>query len=191
MTVTGQLADMPTHGLPTRGLDKSRTGQVADWTTRGCHRWLCVLRFPVWRHLQDRELSSPRLAQSVSWLVRELTSPWVGVSASCPVRELAIRELSSYPDDSSITGTVESAVYTGWVGERNPNNSLQSFVPCCMPRRVERHQVFAVRIILYQRWSPWCLPWLWGSGSWRWPWRHLSTVYVVGWLYKQSTIIFV
>jgi len=33
--VTGQLADTPTRGLPTRGLDISWTGQVADWTTRG------------------------------------------------------------------------------------------------------------------------------------------------------------
>jgi len=30
MTVTGQLADTPTRGLPTRGLDISRTGQLAD-----------------------------------------------------------------------------------------------------------------------------------------------------------------
>ena len=28
--VTGQLADTPTRGLPTRGLDDSRTGQLAD-----------------------------------------------------------------------------------------------------------------------------------------------------------------
>jgi len=38
--VTGQLADTPTRGLPTRGLDisqlvNSRTGQATDWTTRG------------------------------------------------------------------------------------------------------------------------------------------------------------
>ena len=110
--VTGQLADTPTRGLPTRGLDdsrtghlahwstrrldNSRTGQVVDWTTRGCHRRLCVLSFPVWRHLRDRELSSPRLVPSASWLVRELSSPLVDQSARCPVRELAIRELSSY-----------------------------------------------------------------------------------------------
>jgi len=37
--VTAQLADTPTRGLPTRGLDISRTGQlaglVADWASRG------------------------------------------------------------------------------------------------------------------------------------------------------------
>jgi len=59
------------------------------WTTRGCHRRVCVLSFPFWRHLRDRELSSPRLAQSA-------TSPRVDQSARCPVRELAIRELA-YP----------------------------------------------------------------------------------------------
>jgi len=47
IVVTGQLADMPTRGLPTRGLDISRTGQLAarldnshtsqlaDWTSHG------------------------------------------------------------------------------------------------------------------------------------------------------------
>ena len=38
--VTGQLADC----------------QLADWTTRGCHRRLCVLSFHVWGHLRDREM---------------------------------------------------------------------------------------------------------------------------------------
>jgi len=28
--VTGQLMDMPTSGLPTRGLDITRTGQLVD-----------------------------------------------------------------------------------------------------------------------------------------------------------------
>jgi len=32
---TGQLVDMPTRELPTRGLVISRTGLVADWTTHG------------------------------------------------------------------------------------------------------------------------------------------------------------
>jgi len=30
LLVTGQLADTPTRGLPTRGLDISRTGQLVD-----------------------------------------------------------------------------------------------------------------------------------------------------------------
>jgi len=30
--VTGQLANTPARGLPTRGLDKSQTGQLADAT---------------------------------------------------------------------------------------------------------------------------------------------------------------
>jgi len=30
LTVTGQLADTPTRGLPTCGLDISQTGQLAD-----------------------------------------------------------------------------------------------------------------------------------------------------------------
>jgi len=88
-TVTGQLEDTPTRGLPTRGLDdsrtghladwstrgldNSRTGQVADWTIRGCHRRLCVLSFPFWRHLRDRELSSRRVDQSARCPVRELS----------------------------------------------------------------------------------------------------------------------
>jgi len=61
--------------LPTRGLDNSRTGQVADWTTRGCHRRLSELSFPF-------------LAASAR--------PLVVQSATCPDRELAIRELA-YP----------------------------------------------------------------------------------------------
>jgi len=53
--------DTPTRALPTRGLVNSLTGQVADWTTRGCHRRLCVLRFRSF-------------VQSASWRIRELSS---------------------------------------------------------------------------------------------------------------------
>ena len=55
---TGHLADWST-----RGLDKSHTGQVADWTTRGCHRRLSVLSF--------RSFGG------------------IGETASCPVRDLS------------------------------------------------------------------------------------------------------
>ena len=53
-----------------RLLDNSRIRQLADWTTRGCHRRLCVLSFRSFGGICE--------------------------SASCPVRELAIRELA-YP----------------------------------------------------------------------------------------------
>jgi len=43
--VTGRLADCQLADWSTRGLDNSRIGQVADWTTPGCHRRLCVLSF--------------------------------------------------------------------------------------------------------------------------------------------------
>jgi len=86
-----QLADWTTRGLDisqTR-LVNSWTRQLAYWTSCGRHRRLCVLSFPFWRHLRDRELSSPRLVQFTSWLVRELSSPRVDQSASWRIRELA------------------------------------------------------------------------------------------------------
>ena len=95
--VTGQLTDTPTCGLPTRGLDdswtghladwssrglgNSRTGQVADWTTRGCHRRLCMLSFR----------SFGGICKTASCPVRDLSSPRVDQSARCSVGELAIR----------------------------------------------------------------------------------------------------
>ena len=50
--VTGQLADTPTRGLPTRGLDDSLTGHLADWSTRG--------------------LDNSRTGQVVDWTTRGL-----------------------------------------------------------------------------------------------------------------------
>jgi len=35
LSLTGQLADKPTRGQTTRGLDNSRSEQLADWSTRG------------------------------------------------------------------------------------------------------------------------------------------------------------
>jgi len=100
--VTGQLSDTPTRRLPTRrlddsrtghladwsthGLDNSRTGQVADWTTRGCHRRLCMLSFRYFGGI----------CETASCPVRDLSSPRVDQSARCPVRELPIREFA-YP----------------------------------------------------------------------------------------------
>ena len=42
--VTGQLADTPTHGLPTRGPDKSRTGLLADTANRSICCFNCMIR---------------------------------------------------------------------------------------------------------------------------------------------------
>ena len=88
--VTGQLADTPTRGLPTRGLDKSRTGQLA------------ISQMPPKRKTKHakvaggiRELSSLRLVQYASCLVREMSSPRVVQSASSQSASWRIRELSS------------------------------------------------------------------------------------------------
>ena len=62
--VTGQLTDTPTRGLPTRGLDDSRTGQLADAT--GDFECLVFVLLVASARL--------RVVQSASWL-----------SASCPV----------------------------------------------------------------------------------------------------------
>jgi len=85
LLVTGQLADTPTRGLPTRGLDDSRSGHLADWSTRGCHRRLCMFCFR----------SFGGICETASCLVRDLSSPRVGnprvgVSASCPVTLLLV-----------------------------------------------------------------------------------------------------
>jgi len=78
---TGHLADWSTHGR-----DKSRVGQVADWTTHGCHRRLCMLSFR----------SFGGICETASWPVCKTSSPrvgnqWVGVSASCLVTVKAYR----------------------------------------------------------------------------------------------------
>jgi len=90
--VTGQLADTPTRGLPTRGLDDSWTGQLADATGD----FVCLVFILL------AASASLQVVQSATCPVRELTSarvvysPRVDQSARCPVRELAIRELA-YP----------------------------------------------------------------------------------------------
>jgi len=104
IVVTGQLTDTLTRGLPigglddsrtghladwsTRTLDNSRTGQVADWTTRGCHRQLCVLSFH----------SFGGICETVSCPVRDLSSPRDVQSASWQSTSWRIHELSSYPN---------------------------------------------------------------------------------------------
>ena len=69
--VTGQLADMPTRGLPTSGLDDSRTGQLAD--------------------------ANGDFACLVFVLLAASTSQRVVQSATCPVRELAYPRVVQLP----------------------------------------------------------------------------------------------
>jgi len=59
----------------TRGYANSRTGRLADWTTRGCHRQLCMLSFR----------SFGGICETATCPVLDLSSPRVAVSASCPV----------------------------------------------------------------------------------------------------------
>jgi len=83
-TVTGQLADTPTRGLPTRGLDKSRTGQLAvsyaakrSKTKHGkspVASASCPVRdLSTMRDVQSASRQSAS-CQSASWRIRELSS---------------------------------------------------------------------------------------------------------------------
>ena len=80
ITVAGQLAD-----TPTRGLDDSRTGQLADAT---CD-FACIV-FVFW------PFARPRVVQTATSPVPELTSPRDVQSASWQSASWRIRELSSY-----------------------------------------------------------------------------------------------
>ena len=79
---TGHLADWST-----RGLDNSRTSQLADWTSRELDNSRSR------RCCQKGKLSTqsrrwhPRVVQSATCPVRELSSPRVDQSARCLVRE--------------------------------------------------------------------------------------------------------
>jgi len=87
---TGHLADWST-----RGLDNSRTSQLADWTSRGldysrsrrCRQKGKLSTQSRWWH--------PRVVQSVTCPVRESSSPRVVQSASWQSASWRIRELSS------------------------------------------------------------------------------------------------
>jgi len=77
-----QLSDWTTRGLDischvdwsTRGLDNLRTGQVADWTTHGCHRRLCVLKAKF--HYASWFGASSELAPNMFRASSELASEW-------------------------------------------------------------------------------------------------------------------
>jgi len=100
-TVTGQLADTPTRGLPNRRLDISWTGHLADWSTHALVNsrtgQLAVSQMPP----KERKLSTqshrwhPGVVQSATCPVRELSSLRVDQSARCPVHESSSTRVGS------------------------------------------------------------------------------------------------
>jgi len=69
------------------------------WTTRGCHRRLCVLSFR----------SFGGICETASYPVRDLSSPRVGVSASCPVTDSIMMRWKLMHDCSCILSTSSSS----------------------------------------------------------------------------------
>jgi len=82
--VTGQIADSPTRGLPTRKLDISQTGHLEDWLTSGLDNS---------RTSQLADWTSHGLDNSRSreWPKKTKTKHAKSqvASASCPVRDLS------------------------------------------------------------------------------------------------------
>jgi len=90
---TTTSATVSPYRLSWRLLDNSRIRQLADcqlasWTSRGCHRRLCVLSFRSFGGIC--ETATPPVVQSAtspvreltSWPIREMSNPRVGVSAT-------------------------------------------------------------------------------------------------------------
>ena len=67
--VTGHLADTPTRGLPTRGLDDLRTGHLAD----AIGDFACLVLVLLAAATRPRVVQSASW-QSASWRIRELSS---------------------------------------------------------------------------------------------------------------------
>jgi len=114
-TRTGHLADWST-----RRLDNSRTSQLTDWTSRGLDNSRSR------RCRQTAKLSTqgrrwhPRVVQSVTCPVRELSSPRDVQSASWQSASWRIRELSSNP---SMNGPAEGAIT---IANPNPNHTKRN-----------------------------------------------------------------
>jgi len=95
VVVTGQLAECQLTYWTTRGLDISRTRQLAGWTTRGCHRRLCVLSFHFWPfidvflgvYLYAIRLVALCLHSPIMQLKQQILL--LATSTSCPVRDLS------------------------------------------------------------------------------------------------------
>ena len=71
----------------TRGLDNSRTSQLADWTSRGLDNSLSRRCRQKGKLITQSRRWHPRVVQSATCPVRELSSPRLDQSARCPVRE--------------------------------------------------------------------------------------------------------
>jgi len=114
----------------TRGYANSRTGQVADWATRGCHRRLCVFIFRSFGHLLR-----PRVVQSASWQ-----------SASCPVTSSTVTSpclqlpcygpTKSRPEPSGSVRTEPSGARNSTVehSERHKSHTNYMLTTCSVPQ---------------------------------------------------------
>jgi len=101
-TVTGQLADTPTHGLPTRGLDDSRTGHLADWSTRGLDNSRTGQVADAIGDFACLVFLFGSICETASCPVRDLSSPRVDQPTRCPVRELACPRVVQLPSEQRL-----------------------------------------------------------------------------------------
>ena len=95
LRVAGQLADKPNRGQPNRGLVNSRTGQFADWSTRGL-----VMSRLLW---SSRGLDNSRTSQPADWTIRGLVN-----SRTSQLADAVVISRTGQLADKTIRGLVSS-----------------------------------------------------------------------------------
>ena len=85
-----------TRGYANSRIANSRTGHLADWSTRVLDKSRTVQLADAIGDFACSVFAFGGVCETASCPARDLSSPRVDQSAKCPVRELAIRELA-YP----------------------------------------------------------------------------------------------